>query len=80
MAHTRIQQYVDRLRLSQGDLLALAREVTEDATLRTIDNMTEVQTNNLIQLLAFLAEPIRRGLPETETCGGASYFGGYRAA
>jgi hypothetical protein len=69
MATTRIEQYVDRLRLSPGDLLGLAREVTENAALRSIDNLTEIQTTNLLQLLAFLAEPLEDLSP---------HFGGYR--
>ena len=49
-----INQYADRLGLSTGELLALAREVTGCARLRTIDRLTMDQRIVLIQLLASL--------------------------
>ena len=49
-----ISRYVDRLRLSRGELLALAREVAEDAGLRTIDDLTMHQRLALVRLLASL--------------------------
>ncbi len=50
--------YARRLDLSTGDLLSLAREVAEDARLRTVDDLTMHQREALLLMLAFLSGPI----------------------
>lgn len=52
-----IRAITSRLGLSPGDLLALAREVSEDRTLRSVADLTSVQRLQLLELLQFLAQP-----------------------
>lgn len=47
-----------RLKLSGGDLLQLAREVSEDDTLRSIVFLNSAQMAQLASLMEFLAEPV----------------------
>jgi hypothetical protein len=61
----------ERLKLSQGDLLGLAREVAQDAKLRCVEDLTLWQHCQLLELLSFLARPITIRLPpgfEEEHC------------
>lgn len=48
---------VRALRLSEGDLLGLAREVAGDGALLSVEHLTRGQRVQLVQLLEFLAEP-----------------------
>lgn len=48
-----------RLRLSEGDLLGLAREVARDRRLPSVDLLTERQRGQLTEILQFLAGPAR---------------------
>lgn len=47
------------LRLSTGDVLCIAREVAENAALRSVDDLTRAQREQMIRYLGFLAEPVR---------------------
>jgi hypothetical protein len=48
-----------RLRLSEGDILGLAREVAEDRRLPSVEQLSERQRGQLTEILQFLAEPAR---------------------
>ncbi len=53
-----ICRLVRRLRLSRGDMLWLAREVSEDRALPSVDCLSERQRGDLAEILRFLADPI----------------------
>lgn len=55
-----IQILADRCRLSTGDLIALSREVAEDASSRVMgpQDLTTYQQGTLILLLRVLAAPV----------------------
>lgn len=52
-----IRLYVRRLRLSEGDLLRLAREVADDDTLASADLLGAFERSFLLVLLKWLAQP-----------------------
>ncbi len=58
-APAEMRDLMKRLRLSMGDLLGLAREVANNGSLRSVDDLTFDQREQLITYLTFLARPIR---------------------
>lgn len=53
-----IRLLADRCRLSEGDLLGLAREAAGDSSIRGIADLTSDQIANLRAVLRLLASPI----------------------
>lgn len=59
-----LKEMSERAKLSQGDLLSLAREIAQDAKLRCIEDLTNWQYCQLLELVCFLAQPITIRLPD----------------
>lgn len=59
-----LKEMSERAKLSQGDLLSLAREIAQDAKLRCIEDLTSWQYCQLLELVCFLAQPLTVRLPE----------------
>ncbi len=58
MASPEIIALSQRLDLSYGDLLQIAREVAEDRMLKCVEDLTRRQTRQLEEYLEFLAQPV----------------------
>jgi hypothetical protein len=53
-----LQELAEHLAISDGELLAFAREVTENGLLRPIDRLSRSERELLVAELSRLAEPL----------------------